>query len=53
MIDIYLDIIDNYGDMAFAVKVINSYYYEKRETHFRLFSNNKELFDIFSVNFLE
>ena len=34
--------------MAFAVKVMNTYCFEGRESQFRFFSNNKEVFDIFS-----
>lgn len=53
MTDIYCDIIDNYGDIAFAIKVINTYFFEKKENNFRFFSNNKPLFEIFSKNLLD
>ncbi|NDK10278.1 elongation factor P maturation arginine rhamnosyltransferase EarP [Candidatus Gracilibacteria bacterium] len=53
MTDLYCDIIDNYGDMAFAIKVINTYTFEKKEQSFRFFSNNRDLYDVFSKNLLE
>lgn len=53
MIDIYSDVIDNYGDMAFAVKLMNTYFFEKKESSFRLFSNNQEVFEIFQPSLLK
>lgn len=52
MTDIYCDIIDNFGDIAFAVKVINTYTFKKKETNFRFFSNNYDLFVVFSKSFI-
>lgn len=50
MIDIYCDIIDNYGDIAFAIKLINTYSFQKKDSHFRIFSNNREVYDMFSAS---
>ena len=50
MTDIYCDVIDNYGDIAFAIKLINTYVAEKKEKKFRFFCNNKILYDRFSKN---
>lgn len=52
MTDIYCDIIDNYGDMAFAIKVINTFFVQKQESEFRFFGNNPEVFHLFEKNFL-
>ncbi len=38
--------------MAFAVKVINTFFVEKRENEFRFFGNNPEVFHLFEKNIL-
>ncbi len=52
MIDIYCDVIDNFWDISFAFKAMNTYSFEQKENNFRFFSNNKELFDVFSKSLL-
>lgn len=52
MTDIYCDVIDNYGDIAFAIKVMNTYYFENKESEFRFFSNAQNIFSLFEKNIL-
>ena len=50
MLDIYADVIDNYGDMAFAINLIEKIHADT-DTLIRLFSNDRILFKTFSQNF--
>lgn len=50
MTDLYCDIIDNFWDMAFAIKVMNTFFVQQLEKDFRFFGNNLEVFTLFEKN---
>lgn len=46
-IDFYVSVIDNYGDMGFAVNLAESLHVRYPDTVFRFFSDNEDLFRVF------
>lgn len=49
MVDIYAEVIDNYGDMAFAINLIEQVHMRSDEK-IRLFSNSQEVYTLFVGN---
>lgn len=51
-IDFYVSVIDNYGDMGFALNLADTFYFHDKNLEIRFFSDDEKLFKLMSKKLL-